>query len=707
MSDAPDQTWWTAAEIAAAALPDMPTTKRNVNAMADRFAWRAQRGFARRRTGRGGGWEYHWSLFPQRAQQALLAARTPVAEPAPAHADRDAAWVAFEALPEAVRDKARARLEIIQAVEMLETGGASRDHAVHEIARLRGVGHRTIWTWFALVEGVRADDRLAYLAPRHRMARRKTRRAEADPRFMDLLKSDFLRLEAPSFSTAYRRAVRIARAEGIEALTEQTARRRLNAEVSRSAQIYMRKGVDALKRLYPPQRRDKRSLHPMEAVNADYHKFDVFVRWPRFEGDPEPEILRPQMCAMQDIYSGRIVSWRLSRNPNKTDVSLCIGDMIERFGIPDHMLLDNGREFANKFLTGQAQTRHRFKIKDDDIQGVLRALDVDIHWATPYAGQSKPIERAFRDMCDGIAKDPRFAGAYTGNRPDAKPENYGSRAIDIEAFMGVLAEGIEEHNARDGRRTDTARGRSFIETFDAAYPQAPIRKATAEQRRLWLMGAEGVRADRSTGQIAFMDNRYWSDWMHGIAGERVIARFDPADLWSGLHVYALDGAYLGLAACHERGGFFDLDEARLHNSARKRWMSAEKAAAKAHKRLRTVELGAALDASAPAPAEIPEAKLIKPEFAKRPAPAPQPELPTQRRAAPAPVTQIAAARGKTPVQKDEARERYLQAKELERRIADGEAVKPTQQRWLDAYQRQAEYAAFEQMVDHYGAEWLG
>jgi len=202
MSQAPDQVWWTADEIAAAALPDMPATKRGVNRMAERLGWRSQRGLVRRRAGRGGGWEYHWSLFPQRAQQALIATRAPVEPAAPVHADRDAAWVAFDALPEAVRDKARARLGILQAVEMLEAGGASRDYAVHEVARLRGVGHRTIWTWFALVEGVRGDDRLAYLAPRHRMARRKARRAEADPRFMDLLKSDFLRLEAPSSPVA-------------------------------------------------------------------------------------------------------------------------------------------------------------------------------------------------------------------------------------------------------------------------------------------------------------------------------------------------------------------------------------------------------------------------------------------------------------------------------------------------------------------------
>ena len=60
-------------------------------------------------------------------------------------------------------------------------------------------------------------------------------------------------------------------------------------------------------------------------------------------------------------------------------------------------------------------------------------------------------------------------------------------------------------------------------------PEA-IRKATEQQRRLWLMGAEGLRPNARTAQIRFMGNGYFSEWMHDIAGQKVVARFDPADL---------------------------------------------------------------------------------------------------------------------------------------------------------------------------------
>jgi hypothetical protein len=132
--------------------------------------------------------------------------------------------------------------------------------------------------------------------------------------------------------------------------------------------------------------------------------------------------------------------------------------MIEAWGIPGHVILDNGREFAAKAITGGAATRFRFKVRDDDLPGLFTALGCEIHWATPYSGQSKPIERAFRDLCDTIAKDPRFDGAWTGNRPDAKPEDYGSRAVPLEDFLRVVAQGIEEHNLRPRRPRPRASG---------------------------------------------------------------------------------------------------------------------------------------------------------------------------------------------------------------------------------------------------------
>lgn len=274
----PDQEWWTAEEISAAALPDLPGSRQGVEAIIKRHDWRGQAAFARRRSGRGGGWEYSWQLFPPRARRKLLSDKAEAVQPE--RRGRDEVWQWYETLPATVQARALERLKIVQQVEALEAR-EGRDLAVRTVARQSGVGARTIWGWFAMIEGVRPDDRLPHIAPRNRAADRRGGQAkDCDPAFFEQIKSDFLRLEAPPFSDCYRRALQVARKKGWDVLPERTMRRRLETSVSEATVALARKGVEAVKRMYPVQVRDKTALGALEAVNADFHKFDVFVRWP-------------------------------------------------------------------------------------------------------------------------------------------------------------------------------------------------------------------------------------------------------------------------------------------------------------------------------------------------------------------------------------------------------------------------------------------
>lgn len=709
----PDKLWWTTAEIASAGLPDMPKSRQGVEKLAT--DWRRHDQFARRRDGRGGGWEYHWSLLPDRAKQRLtLAAMVAVPEvKAPARMGRDEAWAWFESLPQAVKDKASARLALIQQVEALEVIQSGGRHvAIVDVARNHGQGVRTVWGWFALIDGIRPDDRLPYLAPRNRAVEDRPRSKEFSAEFYELLCADYLRLEAPTFSDSYRRALRVAKAKGLDVLPERTMRRVLDRRVSPTSQILARKGADALKRRYPAQVRDKSALRPMEAVNADFHKFDVFVSWPVAKGE-QPLISRPQMVAFQDIYSGRILSWRVDVSANSAAVQLCAGDMIETWGIPEHVLLDNGREFAAKDITGGAKNRYRFKVKEDDVPGLFTALDCKIHFATPYHGQAKPIERAFRDMCSSIAKDPRYAGAYTGNRPDAKPENYGSKAVPLDEFLRVLAEGIEEHNTRPDRASEVAYGRSFAEVFDEAYPTAGVRKATEAQRRLWLLGSEGIRA-KNSGAIWFAGNEFYADWLHKFAGKRLIIRFDLAAFHDGVHVYSFDNAYLGFAPCRQAAGFLDAEEAKNISRLRKAWLKAEKAVLSAHRKLTVAQLGNMLDEVAPEPLAPVEMKVIKPVFGKKGA------VPAPHRVSgptPMPVADLAQAQAalvidlqaaKAPKSADEEpKDRYRRALDLERTIAAGAQITREQDRWLTIYSQGSEYRSMADLYADFGDTLFG
>ncbi|UWQ34597.1 Mu transposase C-terminal domain-containing protein [Leisingera sp. M527] len=691
---APEKEWWTAAEIAEAKLPGLPGTVQNVNAFAERSGWRKVPGAIKRKPGRGGGWSYHWSVLPSAAREKLVMQEA--AEPVPAERpDRAAAWVAYEKLSQKNKKEAARRLDALAKVGLLHSSGTVHVQAVGEIADEYKISPRTIYNWLGLIEGIPAADHLAYLAPQPPKKRTKTEDRSKFRMFMDWLKSAFLRMEGPTFAQSYRDAVRVASHRGWEFPILKTAKRWMDAEVPRTTQVYKREGPRGLMRCFPAQIRDRSSLHALEAVNADCHKFDVFVRW------PDGKIRRPQMIAFQDLYSGKFLSWRVDCDPNKIMVMAAFGEMVDNWGIPKRCLFDNGHEFANKWMTGGSPTRFRFKVRDDDAHGVLTLLGINLTWAQPASGQSKPIERAFGGHANDIAKDVRFAGAYVGNRPDAKPENYGSHAVPLHEFVAVLEERIEEHNARTGRRTDTAAGRSFDETFAESYATANILRATEEQRNLWLMGQETGKLHKNNGSLKFLGNVYHCDWMSQEAGRNIVIRFDPEDLHSGVHIYTPHGAHLGFAECQQKIGFFSHEDARVTAKRKRDIVKKEKELAKLYAPHTPAQLGADLNGTRKETTALVEAKVVKPVFAK---PSPRHAAPAKRakeadRARDALVVSFKAkAQNPAPAEAgfkpaETAQARFEQALEIEHRAQAGKPVGKAELDWLSRFQNHHEYRA--------------
>ncbi len=617
MKPDPVREWWTAAEIAAMALPGIPATDRGVTLMIERNGHHAAElefpsnanGIWRKRKAKGGGREYRMDVLPASAQARLAmrqrrAQPAAAAEPLPAKAGRDIAerhaW--FEALPERRKQQARDRLALLLAVRDLEMTGKARDLAMMDVAADAGVSLRTLYNWAGLVAGLERHDWLPALAPRFTGRVAET---ECDEPAWDALQALYLRPERPNFSDCYRDLERLAAANGWTIPSARTLERRL-AELPVTKRVLLREGVQALKELYPAQRRDRGTLHALEAVNADGHKWDVFCKW------PDGFVGRPISIFFQDLYSNMALAWRTARSENTATVLLAFGDMVEAFGIPDVITLDNGRNFASKWLSGGTPNRYRFKVKDSDPVGVLTQLGVDIHWTTPYSGQSKPIERMFRDFAQSIAKDVRFAGAWTGNTIDAKPENYASSAVPIDVFEAVIAERVAEHNARAGRRTAVCAGKlSFEAAFRLSYQDAVIRRARPEHSRLWMLAAEGVSIRQQDGTLHFEGNRYWHEALLEHLGKKVVIRFDADDLHAGLHVYRLDGAYVAHVPCIQDIGFYSKAEGQAANRARRAWMKAQKEAADTRFSLDDI---VALMPAPPAPEPIDPPRIVRPVF---------------------------------------------------------------------------------------------
>jgi len=607
--------WFSATELAG--IGGLPHCPKAIRRLAQQQAWRR-----RRRQGRGAGVEYHVDSLPAAAQDALVFQPELIYPPAerdtdaPANADREHLWAAFDQLPESARDVARRRLAALHSIEALEAAGSSRVEAVDAVAQQTGAGRATIYRWLSQARGIDRSDWLAALAPRHAGRPADT---EIDAEAWDLFRADYLRPEAPGVAACYERLERAAAAHGWRVPSRRTMYRLIEQRIAWPVRTLARDGAKALERIYPAQERDRSVFHALQAVNADGHRFDVFCRW------PDGTIARPMMLCWQDLASGKLLSYRVDQTEHKDLIRLAFGDLVERWGIPHAAYLDNGRGFASKWLTGGQPTRYRFKIKPEDPVGIITQVGVAVHWTTPYHGQAKPIERAFRDLCEYVAKHPAFSGAYCGNAPDAKPENYGSRAVPIEEFRKVLETEIAAHNARPGRRASVAQGRSFDAVFAESYARVPVRRATAAQRRLWMLAAEGVVASRVDGSVRLAGNRYWTEALATYADQRIIVRFDPDHLHESVHCYERDGREIGEAACIQTAGFNDTRAAREHSRARRTWMRAQREQLDAERRMTALEVAKRLPDGDMAPSPPPERKVVQARFKRKPCSS---ELPT-------------------------------------------------------------------------------
>jgi hypothetical protein len=306
------------------------------------------------------------------------------------------------------------------------------------------------------------------------------------------------------------------------------------------------------------------------------------------------------------------VAWRLGTDETALQTRLVFADLFRDWGIPHHALLDNSRAFWSKWITGGHRGhRFRFKVKEDEPIGLLEGVGVRMHAAKPYHGQSKPIERAFRDFCDRIAKHPVCEGAYTGNSPLAKPENYGSRAVEWNVFAALVDEQIAKHNARPGRRTETAKGRSFDEVFAESYARSCIKKGTEEHLRFALLAGVQKKLNKLNGEIVLYGNRYWHNDLRALRGETVTVRYDPDNLHSEVQVYDHKGQHIASAQLLEDSGFADAagakEAAKRTGDVRRRAKDLERS-----EELITAEALADLQAGAKPPASKPEAGVISP-----------------------------------------------------------------------------------------------
>jgi len=204
---------------------------------------------------------------------------------------------------------------------------------------------------------------------------------------------------------------------------------------------------------------DMDSIKPGAVWIGDHHQFDCWVRY-------RNKWIRPWITAWEDMRSRNVVGWMITPQPNSSTILAAFKRGAEKYGPPDAVKIDNGKDYDSEAFTGTTKARRRItkslQLDEETTAGLYALLNITVSFAIPYHPQSKAIERWF-DTLEGqfVKTMPTYCGKDTARRPeDLKDylltEKAVAEAMSIEDFAEGVGQYVEiyNHTAHSGRGMD-------------------------------------------------------------------------------------------------------------------------------------------------------------------------------------------------------------------------------------------------------------
>lgn len=477
---------------------------------------------------------------------------------------------AFIRLPTFAQAEARRKAQLLRGFALAKrkapTGaeGAAED----AYAKAEGVGLSTLRKWFKEGRNLNQQDWEPALVPGWHGGKLRT---EIEPVLKAYIEGLYLVQSKPTLRSAYRKAERFAAERGLAMPSYEVVKARIK-ELPRLAVLLMREGKTALDQALPGVIRDWSTVELHEVWNSDGRKADVMVRF------PDGEVTRPVLMAMIDMKTRYPLGLAMAKGENVALVRQAFANAVTHAGgcLPQRLYLDNGSAYAAKSISGGQAKRNRFKVKDDEIDGILTKLGVQVQWAIPGRGQSKPIESMWNSVANEV--DKHFPDAYCGRNTVERPEGNDpkKRPITSEQYWAAVQEWFTHYIRRPHRGIGMDGEKTPLQAYTELLPHSKARVATASQLELMLLVPQAVKLNKRDRSFVINGNVYWHEALAGMASTGPYeALYDATDARVPVRVY--DGEeYICAADLRLRTGAQNLESATAVNRAKKRAMRAVK-----------------------------------------------------------------------------------------------------------------------------------
>jgi len=310
---------------------------------------------------------------------------------------------------------------------------------------------------------------------------------------------------------------------------ETTFLRAIEKEYGESYIHLQRYGYESWNRTFAPYiERDDSDVKAGEAWVSDHHQLDemwiasqegltqldrdAIAAIARMKTSLDESQQRPWFTCWRDYKTGFILSWTLSFDaPNADRVLDTLATAIERHGRPLEIIIDNGKDYRAYDVAG-GRTKKKIHVEERKVRSIVSVLGIKARFVWPYHGQSKPIERDFRDFTTFKAK---FTEGYTGRNTVERPES-----LKVQTKRKALLNFVEGFRALDAfietvihrysSRGKNLRGRSRLQAWTDEF--VGLERVQPDVLALLRMRTSKTVCIRRNG-ISYKGTHWWADWM--------------------------------------------------------------------------------------------------------------------------------------------------------------------------------------------------
>ena len=317
-------------------------------------------------------------------------------------------------------------------------------------------------------------------------------------------------------------AMRVANISKVNFPCHMTFKRRLEREIPKQSIYLARYGESAWNMKYGNYiDRDYSSVICGKVWVSDHAQIDVACL------SPEGNVIFPWVTAWRDYKSGKWLGWLLQcGHPNSDHIFQTFYYAAENFGLPEDVIIDNGKDYRSKDFAGG---RKVIKVDTNKIKttSMLSELNVEVHFALPYNAQTKPIERDFLKIKELLSK---HCVGYRGGNVLERPEKLAKeikagKIMPFDKFKAIFDDFIINVLNKRPSQGKNLKGLSPDDLFNQEFKE----KITTSRDALKLFCMRTSK-NFTIGRNGIKDNEfgitYWSDWMISKTGLKVYLRRD-------------------------------------------------------------------------------------------------------------------------------------------------------------------------------------